>query len=362
MEGPAINVFDLGGPDASVINDFSGQMMAAWRRSREPYAVVDQARELAGSLPKRFRDVLSRFADGGTAPALVVHGGPIEPLGATPGHWSRAEDDRSSLVLLLIGEALGTSFGWSTQQAGRLVHDVVPTIGDELIQLGSNSTEALTMHSEDAFSPFRGEWLALLCIRNPGQVATLVSTINSVELAPDEWVALREPAYPLLADLSHHPSHARHPTEEASREIPAAESAFLPTLAWDERRGVESLRFDPYYTGPPRTRRHAAALEALASQFARNRIEVGLKPGDLLLLDNHRTVHGRAAFEASYRDDERWLKRVCITSDLDWSRSARHSAACRVVGCDGQVCMTMLDLAHAAELSSDANPEHSGGV
>lgn len=245
MEEPAINTFDLGDADASVINDLSDELMVAWKTSREPYAVLDRARELTGFLPQRLRDALSRFADRAAAPVLVVHGAPIEPLGATPSRWSRAEDHRSSLVLVLIGEALGRSFGWSTQQAGRLVHDVVPTIGDERIQIGSNSTDALTLHNEDAFHPFRGEWLALLCLRNPNRVPTLVSTIDAVKLAPDEWSALREPAYPLLADLSHHPSQSLQPDECEPTAMPTAESAFLPTLCWDEQRSVESLRFDP---------------------------------------------------------------------------------------------------------------------
>jgi Fe(II)/alpha-ketoglutarate-dependent arginine beta-hydroxylase len=348
MERPAISAVELGERDAAAVNRLVDQLMVAWRTSREPYAVVGKARELAGALPEGLRDVLVRFADGSAVPALVICGMPLQPLPATPGHWSGAEDDRSSLVLLLIAEALGASFGWSTQQAGRLVHDVVPTIGDECVQIGSNSAEALTLHSEDAFHPFRAEWIALLCLRNPCRVATLVSAIDSVELTDDEWAALREPAFPLLADLAHHPSRAPDAQATNSLETPAAESTFLPTLAWDERRGVESLRFDPYYTGPARTRRHAAALDALTSQFEQNRIEVGLEPGDLLVLDNHRTVHGRAAFAAAYQEDERWLKRVCVTGDLDGSRSARHSAACRVVGCEGQACSRMLDLAEAA--------------
>jgi L-asparagine oxygenase len=348
MEGPATTALTLDERDAVAIDRLVDEVMVAWRTSREPYAVVDRAGELVGELPKRLREVLGRLADGSSLPALVIRGVPLQPPPATPGHWSSAEDDRSSLILLLIAETLGASFGWSTQQAGRLVHDVVPTIGDELVQMGSNSTEALSLHSEDAFSPFRAEWIALLCLRNPSRVSTFVSTIDSVELADDEWTALREPAFPLLADLSHHPSQAPDAQTATSCATPAAESAFVPTLAWDERRGVESLRFDPYYTGPARTRRHAAALESLATQFERNRIDVKLESGDLLLLDNHRTVHGRAAFAATYREDERWLKRVCVTGDLDGSRSARHSASCRVVGCDdGQACATMLDLVEA---------------
>jgi alpha-ketoglutarate-dependent taurine dioxygenase len=348
MSHPAVTSFELDGAEASVFADLSGELMLVWSRTRDPYTVVDRIGELTGLLPRRLWSVLNGFVSGRIAPILVVHGAPMESLPATPCRWTRAEDNASSLVLLLIGEALGTSFGWSTQQAGRLVHDVVPTSGNELIQIGSSSTEALMLHSEDAFSPFRGEWLGLLCLRNPRQVVTLVSTIDSIGLAPDERSALGEHAYPLLADLSHHPGHALQPREWEST-IPTAESPFLPILGWDERRGIDSLRFDPSCTGPPRTSRHVAALEALASQLERSRAEVLLEPGDLLLLDNHRTVHGRAAFEPSYQDDERWLKRVCITDDLGRSRSVRHSTACRVVGCGGQACKAMLDLTHASE-------------
>ncbi|MEZ5383175.1 MAG: TauD/TfdA family dioxygenase [Microthrixaceae bacterium] len=330
-----------------MLDDLTGQLLALWRRSHDPYEVVDQAGELAAALPQRIHDALGRFADGGNGPALVLHGVPIEPLTATPGRWTMAADHRSSLVLLLIGEALGSSFGWSTQQAGRLVHDVVPTMGDELLQTGSNSTRALELHSEDCFHPFRGEWLGLLCLQNPAQVATLVSAVSWVELKPDEWVALREPAYPLFADLSHQPSHGARPGDEHSALFPAAEAEYVCTLDQDDRRDVTSIRFDPDFTGPPRTPRHEAALDALRSQLQRNIVEVRLAPGDLVLIDNHRAVHGRASFEATYCNEERWLKRVCITADLEWSRSARHSAGCRVVGCDGRTCRALLDLSRA---------------
>lgn len=355
MSGATVTV-NLDRTDRSTIDPLVDQLLAEWRATHDPVAVVDRAAELAVSLPPPLGEALGRFAEGATSPVLLVRGAPVEALAATPGHWTQAEDQRSSLVLLLVGEALGASFGWSTQQEGRLIHDVVPTIGDELVQLGSNSTETLTLHSEDAFHPFRGEWLALMCLRNPQHVATLVSTIDQVELDEQEWSALREPGYPLLADLSHHPSQAPPTEAEVPAAVPEAEDAFVATLGWDEDRRLDSLRFDPYYTGTPHTPRHAAALAALSAELERRRREVRLEPGDLLLLDNHRAVHGRAAFAASYQHDERWLKRVCITGDLRRSRSMRHAATCRIVGCVGPACGAMLDLTAAAEPASSVRP------
>jgi Fe(II)/alpha-ketoglutarate-dependent arginine beta-hydroxylase len=347
MGRPLVTGVDLASADVDAIDGLTDQLLEAWERVHDPFVVVDRARELAGLLPEALQGVLRRFKSGASGPLLLVHGVPIEPLGATPARWTSAQDHRSSLVLLLVGEALGSSFGWSTQQEGRLIHDVVPTVGDELLQTGSNSTLALELHSEDCFHPFRGEWLGLLCLRNPACVATLVSAVDWVDLSPDEWAALREPAFPLLADLSHQPSHGAHPDSSHVAIAPSPEAEYVPTLEWEAQRGVESIRFDPDFTGPPLTPRHVAALDALIAQLGRNCVEITLEPGDLLLIDNHRTVHGRASFEATYGHDERWLKRVCITADLDRSRSARHSAACRVVGCDGSTCSALLDLTRA---------------
>jgi alpha-ketoglutarate-dependent taurine dioxygenase len=43
---------------------------------------------------------------------------------------------------------------------------------------------------------------------------------------------------------------------------------------------------------------------------------VALAPGDILILDNYRGVHGRRPFEAKYDGRDRWLKRVSVTRDL----------------------------------------------
>jgi len=44
--------------------------------------------------------------------------------------------------------------------------------------------------------------------------------------------------------------------------------------------------------------------------------EVVLKPGDVLLLNNHRAVHGRRPFKPTYSGHDRWLKRVNVARDF----------------------------------------------
>jgi len=99
-------------------------------------------------------------------------------LGDTPAHWQGSQHGSTAfpqeIFFLLCGSALGDVFGWATQQDGRIMHDVLPIKGHEHYELGSNSLQHLSWHTEDAFHPCRGDYVALMCLKNPDQVETVV--------------------------------------------------------------------------------------------------------------------------------------------------------------------------------------------
>jgi alpha-ketoglutarate-dependent taurine dioxygenase len=72
------------------------------------------------------------------------------------------------------------------------------------------------------------------------------------------------------------------------------------------RSEIESLRQRRDLPLPPETRSWLDRFDAL---FAAAAETVLLDPGDLLLIDNHRTLHGRTAFAAG---SPRLLKRVRV--------------------------------------------------
>ena len=73
------------------------------------------------------------------------------------------------------------------------------------------------------------------------------------------------------------------------------------------------------------------ALDALLRQLRSSQYDVALEPGDLLIIDNYRAVHGRKPFRARYDGRDRWLKRISVTRDLRKSRAARSSADSPVI-------------------------------
>jgi hypothetical protein len=92
------------------------------------------------------------------------------------------------------------------------------------------------------------------------------------------------------------------------------------------------VRIDPYFmripAGDPRAEQALArAVEAIED----NLMDIVLEPGDVLILDNFRVVHGRRAFYPRYDGRDRWLKRINVTRDLRKSAQLRQLSS-RLIG------------------------------
>ncbi len=66
----------------------------------------------------------------------------------------------------------------------------------------------------------------------------------------------------------------------------------------------------------------ADALEALRRVIRAEHISVALETGDLLVVDNSISVHGRSPFTARFDGTDRWLQRTFVVTDL--AASATH--------------------------------------
>ena len=99
------------------------------------------------------------------------------------------------MLLVLLGSLLGDLIAWSTQQDGAVVHDIAPIKTHEHDQLGSGSAEELTWHTEDAFHPCRGDYLGMMCLRNPDRVPTTFAALDVSALDGDARPAVRAPLH-----------------------------------------------------------------------------------------------------------------------------------------------------------------------
>jgi alpha-ketoglutarate-dependent taurine dioxygenase len=73
------------------------------------------------------------------------------------------------------------------------------------------------------------------------------------------------------------------------------------------------VRFDAAFTeAVPGDREAAQALVELHHRFIAAAREITLDPGEILVLDNRRVLHGRKPFRARYDGTDRWLRRAMV--------------------------------------------------
>jgi Fe(II)/alpha-ketoglutarate-dependent arginine beta-hydroxylase len=302
---------------------------------------------VAHAIPERIRTVLTEFRiDGEPYGGFVISGLPIDDsrAGATPTGYQQEpqgrEAQRAEAILILIGSVLGDPFSYLTQQRGRMVLDVFPVPGHEGSQLGSSSTTLLEWHTEDAFHPCRADWIMLICIRNRERVATMFGPVQELDLTPRTRELLFQERFIIKPDESH--TAEFNATTTGYEQDPLVVEAFrrvremnlrpqrVSVLSGDRR--APYVRIDPAFMERKFGDEPAeGALDEIIRQFDARIHDVVLGPGELLIIDNLRAVHGRRPFAARYDGTDRWLRRVNITADLRKSADRRFGTHGRAV-------------------------------
>ena len=291
----------------------------------------------AGRLPAGLRGFLRRFRTHEPAAACLIRGLPVaaDRIGPTPASWRTAAVDRTrreQVYLALVASALGDVFSWSTLQDGRLIAHVVPIQGEDTQQSGHGQV-LLEWHTEDGFHPYRCDYLLLFGMRNEDRTPTTVASVRDVTLTTEQRRVLAGERFHILPDDEHLRQLAavrpEHPALAQMRRM-RTDPEPVAVLFGDET--APYLRIDPFFMRPvDGDTAAAAALDAIVAELARVQQDVVVDAGTLLVVDNYLAVHGRRAFTARFDGTDRWLMKAIVTRDLRKSRSARSSAASRLL-------------------------------
>jgi L-asparagine oxygenase len=275
-------------------------------------------------LPARLFDALLNLRHNEDHYVLLVRGRPPkdDEIGPTPLRYRLPQEVEPTTVEIrhgLMAAVLGEPFGFTTQQFGRLFNDIVPLPEErEVPNLSSGSRFKFKLHTEDAFHPFMPDWFSLVCLRDPQEVATVVSWPDWRGIPVGVQQILFEPRYQIHAN----------PAQGGSRSDPNQLMAILfghprnPFL----RLNTCITRYEDY--SDPATRE---ALELLTGHLESREQPIYLRPGDSLFVDNYRVLHAREEYEPRFDGTDRWLKRLVIASDLRQSRAHRSGSRSRVV-------------------------------
>ena len=304
-----------------------------WRvlrdKSFDPYgdsATLDrflsEAATVLQVLPPDLVSALVAFRTYGSSDdAFVVRG--LLPntvdYGPTPEHWSlRAQAKpsfESELCLAALTTLLGDLFSFSSEHEGNLIQNIVPQKSDPYAQTTYGSATFLEWHVEHAFADMRCDYAALLCLRGDPEAATTISAVRHMHIDEPHRTTLFEPRFLVAPD-----------DEQECGPVEHGPVAVLTGSPEDP-----FIRLDPLFMTPLDPADHAAAgalahITECIPDAARQHV---LVPGDLMVLDNRRVVHGRTAFTPRFDGTDRWLQKAFVSSSL--RRMLVRSRNCRVV-------------------------------
>ena len=170
--------------------------------------------------------------------------------------------------------------------------------------MSTSSKVVLGSHTETAFHPHKPRYVVLLCLRSDPQAATTYADVADivVHLSEEDLAVLQTNEFVTSVD----PSFMSNGEPDAQvRVTPLTSAGEGWSLIYDQllMRGT--------------TPRAIAALSALHHAVKHTIQQVVLAAGDILVIDNHRCVHGRTPFAPRYDGTDRWLKRALVVESLD---------------------------------------------
>ena len=283
----------------------------------EPAAFTDQAARAAHRLPEQLWEVLHLFGlHGSRSGILVPRGLPVRQVPATPcdNKHHVGETTQAARIQAIINSALGEMVGYQAEGGGRLFQDMVPSKSMANTQTSQGSRVILEAHTEQAFSDLRPDFISLMCLRGDPHAATFVFPATDLlqHLTVDEERELRRARWTFEIDESFRIGGHQFAAGDIRGPFPilsgpAEDPDFL--LDQDLQHGI--------------TKQAQKLLEKVIDLYCQHRRQHILVPGDLLLLDNHRAIHGRSAFEPIYDGYQRFIVRSFVTRDLVKSHHAR---------------------------------------
>lgn len=210
----------------------------------------------------------------------------------------------ATATLIEVARSFGTPISYEQEQKGRLIQNILPVKNFESKQISTSSETELLLHTETAFHPYKPEIILLMCLRGDEEAFTTYAHVDSFieSLGTDVVNVLQQPRFVTSLDESF--------INEKQRDM---ELVICPLRK--DHNGNWELTFD-YSLMRGTDDEAAACLYLLKDKIMKSVKSICLEAGDILVVDNKSTVHGRSIFHPRYDGTDRWLKRILVTKQM----------------------------------------------
>jgi len=218
-------------------------------------------------------------------------------------YYSSPALEEARKTLLFEGLSFGYPISFVQEQAGALIQNIVPVHKTEYEQISTSSKVQLALHTEAAFHPYKPDYVMLLCLRGDPTAVTTYANVEDIvcQLSNEMLQYLQDPVYTTSVDKSFKLPGRKY------RET---------TLQILKKIGSEySMTYDEDLMKPTNILA-SMAIDKFAEAVSKCVQEIVLETGDLLVIDNNKTVHGRKPFQPKYDGTDRWVQRIMVRKKL----------------------------------------------
>jgi len=280
----------------------------------------EQSAKMALSLPFRIKNTLTKFANEGSSTGmLLITGIPMDnkQLPLTPKGNSEHVGELTLLARIqaIFNHIYGQMIGYEAEGEGRLFQDLVPKEELKTSQTSLGSNVELEIHTEQAFSKLRPDIVSLACLRGDLSAKTYILPVHYILecLTPSQQEFLRQPNWTTEVDMSFKMNGHEFLDGDKRGPIPIITGSFEdPNLVFDQdlMKGNSDEAKE--------------MINKIVEIYYKHRLEHILAPGEIVLIDNHRAVHGRSPFKPKFDGKDRFIIRSFAVLDYEKSAYARQ--------------------------------------
>ena len=303
--------------DVQILISLSNQITASPFSEAELFC--HQAKKLAELLPGRIKNSLKSFIDSGSPTGFFIISNityALQELPNTPSSnkYFVGENTQLGKIQAIFNEAYGNMIAYEAEGYGHLHQDMVPDVTQAKSQTSLGSSVELEIHTEQAFSKLRPDLLSLACLRGDKNANTFVLPVNYIlnEMTLEEQARLREPLWMMGVDMSFKMNGHEFVEGDIRGPFPIISGPLNdPILVFDQ-----DLIFGIHDEADE-------LINKIVEIYYKHRLSHVMAPGEILLVDNKRAVHGRSKFTPTYDGSDRFIIRTFVVFDYQKSEHAR---------------------------------------
>jgi alpha-ketoglutarate-dependent taurine dioxygenase len=204
----------------------------------------------------------------------------------------------------LLVSFISNLVSYEAEGYGRIFQDIVPDIQMANQQSSVGSNKELEIHTEQAFSKLKPDFLSLSCIRGDNSALTYILPMETILSHLDEPAKklLQTPLWKIGVDYSF--------KLNGNEFIDGNERGPIPiiNINGDDAEQDPLLVFDQdLMLGI--TEEASEIIKKITNIYYEHRIQHCLQPGEIMIINNNKAVHGRSGFTPKYDGKDRFLIR-----------------------------------------------------